>query len=203
MTVHCVSNERVELQARKLSRSSYTLHRTLGYGRASKLHLIVIDLVGPQRTWFQDSEEQSDVQTNLEAAQRHLDFIQTGFLTSVHNIPQHPSKLSLEDQPIPAAPSAALPVPSIKDTPAAVAPSQALPKPPRKSRLPKHVVLGVTPLPDPERWLKKSERTQKSHGKKRKGGGGGGGYGVGATQGAAVGGGSSTAQSKSSGKKKK
>jgi signal recognition particle subunit SRP72 len=45
----------------------------------------------------------------------------------------------------------------------------------RKKRVPKGVIPGVTPLPDPERWLKKSERTNafNQFGKKRKAGGGG------------------------------
>ena len=51
----------------------------------------------------------------------------------------------------------------------------------RAKRVPKGVVPGVSPLPDPERWLKKSERTTYTQGKKRRGAGGG------ATQGATVG----------------
>jgi signal recognition particle subunit SRP72 len=45
----------------------------------------------------------------------------------------------------------------------------------RKKRVPKGVIPGVTPPPDPERWLKKSERTNvfNQSGKKRKTGGGG------------------------------
>ena len=62
--------------------------------------------------------------------------------------------------------------------------TQTLPekKPVRVSRLPKGVVLGVTPPPDPERWLKKSERSNfgQTHGKRRKAAGGG------ATQGSTV-----------------
>jgi signal recognition particle subunit SRP72 len=44
----------------------------------------------------------------------------------------------------------------------------------RKKRVPKGVIPGVTPPPDPERWLKKSERTNafNQSGKKRKAGGG-------------------------------
>lgn len=49
----------------------------------------------------------------------------------------------------------------------------------RTKRIPKGVVLGVTPPPDPERWLKKSERSTFGQGKRRKAGGG-------ATQGSAV-----------------
>jgi signal recognition particle subunit SRP72 len=49
---------------------------------------------------------------------------------------------------------------------------EAKQKPPRKSRVPKGVIPGVTPPPDPERWIKKSERTKvEGHGKKKKGGG--------------------------------
>jgi signal recognition particle subunit SRP72 len=54
------------------------------------------------------------------------------------------------------------------------------PKKVRMSRVPKGVIPGVTPPPDPERWLKKSERSTFGQGKKKKGAGGGGG---GATQG--------------------
>lgn len=52
----------------------------------------------------------------------------------------------------------------------------------RKSRVPAGVIPGVTPSPDPERWLKKSERSTFGQGRRRKGPGGGGG---GATQGSA------------------
>jgi len=50
----------------------------------------------------------------------------------------------------------------------------------RKKRVPKGVIPGVTPPPDPERWLKKSERTNAfiQLGKKRKTGGGGATQGV-------------------------
>lgn len=51
----------------------------------------------------------------------------------------------------------------------------------RTKRVPNGIIPGVSPSPDPERWLKKSERTTYAQGKKRRGGGGG------ATQGATVG----------------
>lgn len=49
-------------------------------------------------------------------------------------------------------------------------------------RVPKGVVPGVTPPPDPERWVKKSERSTfgQGAGRRRKAGGGG------ATQGSAA-----------------
>jgi signal recognition particle subunit SRP72 len=49
------------------------------------------------------------------------------------------------------------------------------------SRVPKGVIPGVTPPPDPERWLKKSERSTFSQGKKRRGVGGVGGASQGST----------------------
>ena len=54
------------------------------------------------------------------------------------------------------------------------------PKKVRASRVPAGVIPGVTPAPDPERWLKKSERSTYGQGKRKKGPGGGG-----ATQGSA------------------
>lgn len=39
----------------------------------------------------------------------------------------------------------------------------------RAKRIPKGVVPGVTPPPDPERWIKKSQRSKPAHGKKGKG----------------------------------
>jgi signal recognition particle subunit SRP72 len=48
----------------------------------------------------------------------------------------------------------------------------------RKSRVPAGVTPGVTPPPDPERWLKKSERSTFGLGKRRKGGSGGASQGV-------------------------
>lgn len=81
----------------------------------------------------------------------------------------------LESNPPPALPTAG---PS--NAPEAVMiEGEAGVKPPirsvRKRRVPKGVIPGVTPPPDPERWLKKSERTNvfNQSGKKRKTGGGG------------------------------
>jgi signal recognition particle subunit SRP72 len=60
-------------------------------------------------------------------------------------------------------------------------PAKPAEKKPRISRVPAGVIPGVTPPPDPERWLKKSERSTFGQGKRKKGPGGGGG----ATQGSA------------------
>ncbi|CAK5278114.1 unnamed protein product [Mycena citricolor] len=117
------------------------------------------------------AEEQSDIMTNIEAVEAHLTFINTTFLQTIHSLPasiQH----GLEDAPPPLA----APVHSI--VPAVAAANPPAPPKAKKVRLPKGVVPGVTPPPDPERWLKKSERTSFAQ-RRRKGGGG-------ATQGSAA-----------------
>ncbi|KAJ6599784.1 hypothetical protein DFH09DRAFT_1257998 [Mycena vulgaris] len=121
------------------------------------------------------AEEQADILTNIQAASAHLDFINTSFLHSLDALPTA-TQTQLEDAPPPAA--------SASGAHASVAAAPAAPAPPKekKVRLPPGVVLGVTPPPDPERWLKKSERSNFGQ-KRRKGAGGGGG---GATQGSAA-----------------
>jgi signal recognition particle subunit SRP72 len=66
----------------------------------------------------------------------------------------------------------------------------------RLNRVPKGVIPGVTPPPDPERWIKKNERSTfgQGSGRRRKMGGG-------ATQGAAMD--SHASQSAKGGKNKK
>ncbi|KAJ7908679.1 hypothetical protein B0H13DRAFT_655812 [Mycena leptocephala] len=120
------------------------------------------------------AEEQADILTNIQAASAHLDFINTTFLHSLDVLPAS-TQAQIEDAPPPTVAAAHAPV--------AVAPAPDAQVPPKekKVRLPKGVVLGVTPPPDPERWLKKSERSNFGQ-KRRKGGGGGGG----ATQGSAA-----------------
>lgn len=126
----------------------------------------------------QGTEEHSDILTNLQASQTHLDFITAGYLRALDTLP--PSVTStLEAAPPPQASTSAAPATAV----AAAAPAPAAPKKAHAKRIPKGVVPGVTPPPDPERWLKKSERSTFTTGRKRKGGGG---YGPGATQGASV-----------------
>ena len=71
------------------------------------------------------------------------------------------------------------------------------PKKVRTRRVPAGVVPGVTPAPDPERWLKKTERSTFVQARSKRRGGGGGG----ATQGVVESGGASGAggQSRSGG----
>ena len=107
-----------------------------------------------------------------------MDFIDTGYLRAVDALPASVTN-TLETAPPPQLSS------SLTATLAAVSQAGAGPavreKKVRAKRVPKGVVLGVTPPPDPERWLKKSERSTFNTGKRRKAGGGGG-----ATQGSAV-----------------
>lgn len=108
------------------------------------------------------------------ATETNLNFLQTGFLTAIHKLPHLPRGQTLEDTPLPplnpASHHAAATAEDATETKAVEAPKS---KPPRKNRVPKGVVPGVTPPPDPERWIKKSERTKvEVHGKKKKTGGG-------------------------------
>ncbi|KAG8899089.1 hypothetical protein FRB99_006940 [Tulasnella sp. 403] len=134
-------------------------------------------------TCAEDTDEYPDLVTNLNATQAHLDFLSNGYLAALNSL--EVSVAALEDAgapPLPSASSVAILASKSTPVPANVEP---IPKAPRKSRLPKHVVLGVTPMPDPERWLKKRERTA-IQGRRGKKGGRKEGMGVGATQGTAV-----------------
>ncbi|KAF4598932.1 hypothetical protein EYR38_007345 [Pleurotus pulmonarius] len=148
-------------------------YRQGSYQSACDLYSQLLDTSDPH------SEEHSDVLTNLQASQSHLDFINTTFL---HVLGTLPSSLadSLETSPPPSQPTQSIKVSAsapLVESPDAQVKDAA--KKPRKSRIPAGVVPGVTPPPDPERWLKKSERSTFSQGRRRKTGAGG------ATQGAA------------------
>ncbi|KAG6833967.1 hypothetical protein H0H93_012910, partial [Arthromyces matolae] len=162
-------------------------YREGAYDQAVELYNQLLETADPQ------SEEYSDILTNLQASQHHLDFITTGFLTSLDSLPNSttgtiestppPTQSSSSQEAIKAASAASVALPSTsslhKDDP------QPEPKKPRKSRVPAGVIPGVTPPPDPERWLKKSERSTfgQGGGRRRKGQQGGGG----ATQGSSTG----------------
>ncbi|KAF7338841.1 SRP72 domain-containing protein [Mycena sanguinolenta] len=111
------------------------------------------------------AEEHADILTNIQAVSAHLDFINTTFLHSLDALPTS-VQAQIEDAPPPTVAATHAPLAN-----AAVPESQAPPKE-KKVRLPKGVVLGVTPMPDPERWLKKSERSNFGQ-RRRKGAGGG------------------------------
>ncbi|KAH8822760.1 hypothetical protein DL96DRAFT_311756 [Flagelloscypha sp. PMI_526] len=115
-----------------------------------------------------NSEEHTDIQTNLASTQSQLDFISSGFRASLSKLPRTLTD-RIEDLPPPSL----VPI-QVTKVPAAEPDTEAPKvKSVRKSRLPKGVVVGQTPLPDPERWLKKSERSsfQAPRGKKGRGGG--------------------------------
>ncbi|PPQ64176.1 hypothetical protein CVT24_008550 [Panaeolus cyanescens] len=143
-------------------------YREGAYEVAFDLYNQLLDTAEP------DSEEHSDILTNLQASQKHLDFINTGFLRALDNLPSS-TRSTLETAPPPTQPSATALISSasaIASASTSAQNNQVAPKKVRKSRLPAGVIPGVTPLPDPERWLKKSERSTFLHGRKRRGGGG-------------------------------
>ncbi|KAI5987625.1 hypothetical protein EDD15DRAFT_2292095 [Pisolithus albus] len=121
----------------------------------------------------QQSEEYSDVLTNFTASQKHLDFINTGFLHALDELPASVVS-AIETLPPPTSHPAQVAVEShstlnkeLEEEPVVTKAKKV-----RMKRVPKGVIPGVTP-PDPERWLKKSERSNYNQGKKRKGIGGG------------------------------
>jgi signal recognition particle subunit SRP72 len=169
----------------------YQAYREGSYDVAFDLYNQLLDTAEPVSNYhphlrlhsssFKDSEEHSDILTNLQASQIHLDFINTGFLHALDSLPTSITS-TLETAPPPQLPSVAVQHASDSTT---VNTSMGLnsraPKKVRMSRVPAGVIPGVTSAPDPERWLKKSERSTFGQGKRRKGPFGGGG----ATQGSA------------------
>ncbi|EJF56192.1 hypothetical protein BD309DRAFT_1022519 [Dichomitus squalens] len=146
-------------------------YRQGNYQTAFELYNQLLDTADP------NSEEHSDILTNLEAAQKHVDFLTSGFLHALDALPPAVSS-TLESAPPPVAQPHQQQQAVLAS---AQAPSETQkPRKVRMKRVPKGVVPGVTPPPDPERWLKKSERTTSGQGGRRRKGGAGGG----ATQGA-------------------
>jgi signal recognition particle subunit SRP72 len=121
---------------------------------------------------MQGSEEYSDVLTNLQASQKHLDFINTDYLRSLDGLSSDViGSLEHAPPPVPQGSTSLGVVPAVKAEHAGKEPAPV--RRVRARRVPKGVVPGVTPPPDPERWLKKSERStlQQVRGKKKGGGG--------------------------------
>ncbi|KAH7929553.1 hypothetical protein BV22DRAFT_1125649 [Leucogyrophana mollusca] len=165
-------------EAKKEHRGVVHLDAQLSYRQGSyqssvDLYSELLETAEPQ------SEEHSDVLTNLTASQKHLDFIAKDFLRALDALPAAiTSALESSPPPVQSSASATLAVLTQPEDDSA-APKKA--KKVRTSRVPKGVVPGITPPPDPERWLKKSERSNYGLGMKKRRGGGGG-----ATQGAAA-----------------
>ncbi|KAG9050828.1 hypothetical protein FS837_001938 [Tulasnella sp. UAMH 9824] len=159
-------------------------YRQTDYEGAKEIYNELLDTIA------EETEEHPDLLTNLNATQAHLDFLSSGYLTALNSLDI--SVGVLEDAGAPPLPgsgvtsSLSTALQQSKST-ATTEATPAAPKPPRASRLPKHVILGSTPMPDPERWLKKRERTtvQGGHrggkkGRKKEG------MGAGSTQGLAL-----------------
>jgi len=138
---------------------------------------------------LQDTDEYQDILVNLEATQTHIDFLEKDYLKGVHALPNIHSASALEALPAPSIVStlsSVTNIPSGATVPTSKTLEPQAAKAPRKSRIPKQVVPGVTPPPDPERWLKKRERTSTHRYDGRRKGHRGAGMGIGATQGSAV-----------------
>ncbi|OBZ65817.1 hypothetical protein A0H81_14126 [Grifola frondosa] len=145
-------------------------YRQGSYQAAFDIYNQLLDTAEP------NSEEQSDILTNLEASQKHLDFIDTDFLRVLDTLPSALTS-GLETAPPPQQPSSLAALASVSadaakevriddDTTKKI-------KEVRMKRVPAGVIPGVTPPPDPERWLKKSERSNLGQGGKRRKGAGG------------------------------
>ncbi|KAF9449258.1 hypothetical protein P691DRAFT_728233 [Macrolepiota fuliginosa MF-IS2] len=141
------------------------------YQEACILYNELLDSTDP------DTEEHSDILINLQAAQKHLDFINNDYLRAIDTL-SAPVTNAIETAP-PPAPASSIPTAPIPSTQQQPPTAGDKTKKVRMSRVPPGVVPGVTPPPDPERWLKKSERSTFNQGRRRRGGGGG------ATQGSA------------------
>ncbi|KAL5531847.1 hypothetical protein ACEPAF_5410 [Sanghuangporus sanghuang] len=140
-------------------------YRQRAYQEAFDLYTQLLDSSSP------DSEEHADLVTNLNAAQAHLDFLTTGYLHALDALPSSVTN-NLETAAPPAPPGST----NLFNlhTPSSQPPAQTKEKKVRMSRVPKGVIPGVTPPPDPERWIKKSERSTfgQGMGRRRKAGGG-------------------------------
>ncbi|KAK0443896.1 uncharacterized protein EV420DRAFT_1277752 [Desarmillaria tabescens] len=166
-------------------------YRNGEFATAVDLYTALLDSADPA------SEEHTDILTNLSAAQLHLDFLLQDTASFSQLLPPSIAS-SLESGPPPAIASS-----SIAST-VHVSTTQPIPttKKVRTSRVPKGITPGVSPAPDPERWLKKSERSTYQQSKKKGRGGGGGGATQGLTEPATGGGGGSSNNGGGAGKKK-
>ncbi|TFK68455.1 hypothetical protein BDN72DRAFT_898087 [Pluteus cervinus] len=153
-------------------------YRFGAYQDALDLYNDLLDTAEPH------TEEHSDIITNLQATQQHLDFINNDYLRAIDSLPSS-FTANIESLPPPIVPAVAINTGASFVTASANKTKETPSNPPvkkvRTRRVPAGVVPGVTPPPDPERWLKKSERSTFNQGKRRKGFGGGG-----ATQGSAA-----------------
>ncbi|KAF5392282.1 hypothetical protein D9757_001486 [Collybiopsis confluens] len=145
-------------------------YRQGNYQVAYDLYQQLLDSADPS------SEEHDDIQNNLHASQTYLDFINSGYLQAIDDArstnPITANALrGIENLPPPTVPSVSAIIPAT-GTISAAAKGGLIgtgdgKKKVRMKRVPKGVVPGVTPPPDPERWIKKSQRsTQPTYGRK-------------------------------------
>ncbi|TFY61371.1 hypothetical protein EVJ58_g4553 [Rhodofomes roseus] len=88
------------------------------YQTAYDLYNTLLDTAEPH------SDEQADILTNLSAAQAHLDFLTSGYLTSLSALPQSITD-SLESAPPPAVLAPSIPTAAAQSRDAPTAPSPA------------------------------------------------------------------------------
>lgn len=115
-----------------------------------------------------------DLSTNLDACQAHLDFLANGYLHALDEVPASAVN-DLEEAPPPNPPPPNSIAASARFPVALIAQNEApVKKRARSSRVPEGVKPGVTSPPDPERWIKKSERSNygQAHGRRKRQGGG-------------------------------
>ncbi|KAJ4471414.1 hypothetical protein J3R30DRAFT_3737370 [Lentinula aciculospora] len=146
------------------------LHYRQGkYQTAHDLYQQLLDSTDPS------SEEHHDIQTNLLASQTYLDFVNSGYLQAIDNTLAINSTTTgskdIENLPPPTIPSNAATFSTVPSTLASARSGHTEEKKKvRSKRVPKGVVPGVTPPPDPDRWIKKIQRSNRpTHGKKGKG----------------------------------
>ncbi|KZV76481.1 hypothetical protein PENSPDRAFT_661051 [Peniophora sp. CONT] len=134
------------------------------YGAAYDLYNSLLDSAEP------GTDEHADITTNARAAHAHLDFVTSSYAGALDALPSAITS-ALESAPPPALPSASSS--AIPAAATAPAPTTAPKRTVRTKRVPKGITPGVSPAPDPERWLKKTERSSyvPPRGKKRAGGG--------------------------------
>ncbi|KAK0207072.1 hypothetical protein DFS33DRAFT_1255766 [Desarmillaria ectypa] len=167
-------------------------YRSGEFATAVDLYAVLLDSSDPA------SEEHTDILTNLSAAQLHLDFLLQDTASFSQLLP--PSIASSLESSLPPAIASSSIATTVQIS--AAQPTTTIKKV-RTSRVPKGITPGVSPAPDPERWVKKGERSTYQQSRK-KGKSGGGGATQGLTEPAAGGSGGSSGggAGKKKGKKK-
>ncbi|KIK62501.1 hypothetical protein GYMLUDRAFT_58254 [Collybiopsis luxurians FD-317 M1] len=153
--------EQIKESARGVEEERGVLHleaqlnyRQGNYQQAYDLYQQLFDTSDPS------SEESHDVQNNLYASQTYLDFINSGYLQAIDVARTADSSTvntlrDIENLPPPTIASTSAVTVSLSTAKGAPTGTVEEKKKVRMRRVPKGVVPGVTPPPDPERWIKK------------------------------------------------